>query len=133
MDAMRFHRHIIAPSIVALLVATLLWSGLAWLDIPPIYRLARGHYPFFFYQGHLLIVSAALLAWFHGAAAHGIVWIAQKLHRVASAVMVMGFLAIDGGMHLFSIPHIEGWWLPVVSGGAFLTALTAWVQRTRNK
>ena len=122
-----------ALAAIVLLVAALLWWGIVWLDIPPVYRLARTHNPFLFYQGHVLIALAVLLAWFHRWAIHKLLWLCQKINRWASALMMMGVVIVDTSMHLLSIPHIEGWWLPMFGGSAFITGMGAWLNQWRKK
>lgn len=122
-----------ALAAIALLVTLLIWWGLKWLDVPPIYRLARVSNPLFFYQGHMLIMLAVLLAWFHRWAAGALLWLCGEVRRWASALMMLGVVMIDGSMHLLSIPHMEGWWLPIFGGSALLTGMSAWLHQWRKK
>ncbi len=137
-----FHRNkfirMIKPTLlslcaVALLTAVLLWWGMQWLDMPPIYRLARAHSFLLRYQGHIIIASAVLLAWFRQRAALSLDWLAGKLHRWLSALILLSALWMDAAMHIFSIPHIEGWWLPLCGGSAFISGLAAFFPRLRKK
>ena len=125
--------YITALSAVALLDAILLWWGLELLFIPPIYKLARMHSPLLYYEGHILILLSVLLAWCRGWAAEKVMWLCKEIHRWASALMVLGALAIDGSMHLLGIPHIEGWWLPLLGSSAFITGMSAWLHGWRKK
>lgn len=118
---------------VALIIALLLWWGLELLFIPPIYKLARMPHPLLYYEGHIAIALAVLMAWFHSRLALGILWLCAALHRAASALLVAGAIGIDAGMHVFSIPHPEGWWISVLGGSAFASGLFSWLERLRRK
>lgn len=118
---------------IALLVVLLIWWALKWLDMPPVYRLARVSNPLFFYQGPILIALAVAVAWFHCSTANALLWVCGEVRRWASALMVMGVVIIDGSMHLLSIPHMEGWWLPIFGGSAFITGMSAWLHQWRKK
>lgn len=116
---------------VAFLIAGLLWWGIAWLDVPPIYKLT--HNTMLPYRGYTIIALAVSLAIFHRWAASKILWLGEKLHRWISALMMMGMVIIDGSMHLLSIPHMEGWWLPIFGGSVFITGVSAWLHQWRCK
>lgn len=133
MNLMNNRGYKISVGATALLVALLVWWGLKWLDVPPVYRLARVSNPLFFYQGHILITLAVLLAWFHRWAANALLWLCGEVRRWASALMMMGVVIIDGSMHLLSIPHMEGWWLPILGGSAFITGMSVWLHQWRKK
>jgi hypothetical protein len=118
---------------ISAIILALVWWGIAWLDVPPIYRLARLNNPILLYQGHILIMLAVVLAWFHRWAANKLLWLAREIHRWVSALMLMAAIVIDSSMHLLSIPHMEGWWLPLLGGSAFMTGITAWFYQWRKK
>jgi hypothetical protein len=119
--------------LVSIAIIVLLWWGVQWLDIPPIYRQVLLHYPLLRYQGYILVACAVLLAWFHSWAAMKILWICEKLHRWLSALMMLGAIWIEATMHIFNIPHIEGWYMPIVGGSAFASAITVWIQKWKKK
>lgn len=88
------------------------------------------------YMGELFIVLGALLAWFHEAAAIKLIWIGAKAYRLASGLAVAAVVGTEGLMHIFSVPHPEGWWMPIMSGGAAATVglwLKKWKRREPEK
>ena len=109
---------VFARLLVALATAAVLFTALRWLDMPPLYRIVRAQNGLLFYQGHFLLSVASALAWFHHQAEQGLLWLGGKMQRCVSALMLSGFLLADGGMHLLNIPHMEGWWMPLMSGAA---------------
>jgi hypothetical protein len=119
--------------IVALLDTALVFWGLQILFIPKIYMLARSHNFFLYYEGEILIFLAVALAWFRGWAANRSIWLLQEAHRWISALLMLGVMGIEATMHFLSIPHIEGWWMPIIGSGAFASAITALVQKRKRK
>lgn len=121
-----------ANALVLTGVALLTWLGLKWFALPPIYRLAYTKSPLAPYYGHTLMILAIALAWFHQWAAHFLRWLGGTLHRLLSSLLVIGALGLDATMHLFSIPHLEGWWLPLLSGSA-IAGIGTWLHRHISK
>lgn len=76
---------------------------------------------------------AILLAYFHRWAAEKLLWLGEKIHRWISTLLMMGMVGIEAFMHILSIPHLEGWWLPIFGGSAFITGITAWFHDLRSK
>jgi len=121
--------HTLALALVALAIAGFLYLGLQILTAPKVFLLAR---PLFAYEGPVLVVLAAVLAWFREWAARKLVWLFMEIHRLISTLVMAAVIGAEGFMHAFSIPHIEGWWIPLVSGGAAAT-LGAWFRISRKK
>lgn len=117
------------PYIVLIsLILCLLWLGVLWI-VPPVYRLT--HSFVMLYRGYGAFGVAALLACFHRQAARGMIWISLQIHRWLSAMAMLGVLWVEAAMHMFNIPHMEGWWLPVV-GGSFISSTVAWIKAKAN-
>ena len=125
--------HLLAITTIGFLLIGLVVWGSELLFIPPVIKQARLHSTFWYYQGYLLIAVAILLLCFHRLAIKKIMWIYQEVHRWMSALMMMGVVMIDSSMHLLSIPHMEGWWLPIFGGSAFITGMSAWLHQWRKK
>lgn len=123
----------LALLVVSIAIAALLWWGFTLLTISPIHKMARIHSPLLYYQGHVLIALAVMLACFHRWVAKKLLWIAQELHRVVSALLMVSVIGIDAMMHVFSIPHMEGWWLPLFGGSAVISSLGAWLHQWQKK
>lgn len=119
-----------AKSAVALLLLVMLWWGLHLAFLPPIYRIAR---PDALLEGYVLLGLSLVLAFFFRSAVERLIWLAQEMHRIISALLVMAALGIDGLMHAFSIPHMEGWWLPLLGSGALATAIVGWLKKFRER
>lgn len=123
----------IARLIVATMTAGFLWWGIIWIDVPPVYRLARSHNMFLFYQGYILIVIAVLIAWFHHLVEAKLLWIAEKIHRFISVLIMLGVVWTEGAMHIFNIPHMEGWWISLLGGSTFITGFLAYISKWQKK
>jgi hypothetical protein len=118
-----------AKCIIACIVAALCWWGVTLLNMPPVYRMVRAHNAILLYQGYVLLGSAVLLAWFHDLAAHKMVWLGARLHRWVAALVMVCVLWAEGTMHLINVPHLEGWWMPILGSGVctgVLAYLTKW-------
>ena len=120
-----------AKFMIACVIAALLWWGFTWLDVPPVYRLVRAHNTIMFYQGYVIIGLAVALAWFRDWAAYKILWLAEKLHRWISALAMLAVVWAEGTMHILSIPHMEGWWVPILGGGSLFTSMATYLGKWR--
>ncbi len=80
----------------------------------------------------MVMALGVLVALFHKHAAHGLLWIAAKLHRIFSSLFLIMALGADGLLHVLSIPHMEGWWLSLLGSSALITALSVWVQKNKS-
>ena len=125
---MNINTYICAKLAVALLLLAMLWWGLHLAFLPPIYRIAR---PDALVEGYVLLGLSLVLLLFFRSAVHRLLWMAQEMHRIVSALLVMAALGVDGLMHAFSIPHMEGWWLPLLGSGALASAIAGWLQKFR--
>lgn len=121
----------VALGLIALTASGLLWWGVTLLSMPPVYRLARMNNPMLHYQAYVLITLALLLGLFHRPAVKVLLWLSGEIHRLASIAMMFSVVVIDGSMHLFNIPHMEGWWLPLFGGSAVISSFGAWLHHSR--
>lgn len=117
--------------VVALVAGILLWCGVQQLFIPPIYKLAERNNPFLYYEGYIFIGMSATIACFYRCVARQLVRAAQEIHRWIHALLMVGVLGMDAMMHVFNIPHMEGWWLPLLGGSAvsFMSGLIKKLKR----
>lgn len=76
---------------------------------------------------------AVLLVWLRNKAASYLLWIAAKLHRTISLLLLVAALGADGLLHIFSIPHMEGWWVSLIGSSAALSAVHIWIQKQRGR
>jgi hypothetical protein len=114
---------------VAFLIAGLLWWGIAWLDVPPIYKLTNN--AMLLYRGYAIIALAVALAIFHRWAANKMLWLGEKIYRWTSALAMLGIIWIEATMHLLSIPHIEGWWITLIGSSGLISSSLFWLKRKR--
>lgn len=121
----------IALFIVAGSTVTLLLLGMRMLTIPKIFMLAQGPYSYLPYEGPGLVVAAVLLAWFRESAVRSLLWLFHELHRWLTALLAAVVMGAEGFMHVLGIPHIEGWWIPMLGSGAFVTAISLCLQKLR--
>jgi hypothetical protein len=122
----------LATLMVAILTAGLLVLGVQMLTLPKITLFS--HWPYYMLpKGPIVLILSVLLAWFHKPAAHFLIWLGRKIHRWLSMLLVIAALGADGLLHLFSIPHVEGWWLPLLGSGAAATAIHALLHKHKNE
>lgn len=82
---------------------------------------------------HRICKGISALAALPRAVLRGISWLFREIYRWISVLLMLMAVSIDGVMHLLSIPHMEGWWVPVLGGGAFASGLLAWLHQWRKK
>ena len=116
-----------ALAAIALLALILFLLGLRLLTAPRIMLIAH---PMFIYQGISFLFLAVFLAWFREWLSQKILWMCAKAHRLASALIMAAVVGSEGLMHTLNIPHLEGWWIPLMSGGA-AAAISAWLSKWR--
>jgi hypothetical protein len=104
-----------------LLSATLLFCGLAFLFTDEIY------------EGQILVFLSVILVCCRNFATRRIIWIAQEVHRLLSTLLMLGVMGVEAAMHFLNIPHLEGWWMPIIGGGAFASVIASFVQKWRRK
>lgn len=106
------------------LILVIFILGISFLNIPLVYKLTTNN-PLILYKGYLLIVLSLALAWKHRWLESKLTWAVEKIHRALSTILIILALGIDGLMHIFNIPHMEGWWITIIAGSSFLTWLSA--------
>lgn len=110
---------------VAFFSASILWLGITSVYVPPLYTLTQHSTQL--YRGYTLIALAVAVGIFHRWLAYKILWLGQKLYRSMSALVMMGIVWIEASAHLLSIPHMEGWWIALFSGG-MASGIAAWIK-----
>lgn len=90
-------------------------------------------WPYYLLPPPLVVMALGIIiALLHRYAALGLLWIAAKLHRIFSSLILILALGVDGLLHMLSIPHIEGWWLSLVGGSAIMTAFSVWCEKHKS-
>ncbi|MFN5351847.1 MAG: hypothetical protein ACK5BE_04445 [Alphaproteobacteria bacterium] len=84
------------------------------------------------YLGYLLVFLACLLVIFYRWLVNKIIWLSQEVYRLVSAIIMVLMVGIEGALHFFSIPHIEGWWIPMLGGG-LITTVVAYFHKLKSK
>lgn len=125
-------RYVIATSVIALLVAELLFLGFQTLGRVKLFQLMHVPYRFLGHSGTLLILLASALAWFHEWAARMLVGLVLEVYRRIATFIMLAVIGAEGFMHIFSLPHLEGWWAPLLGSSAIATAVTAWFHRSKS-
>ncbi len=46
-----------------------------------------------------------------------------------AALMIFALIGADGLLHVFSIPHVEGWWLSLASSLIAASGISAWLEK----
>jgi hypothetical protein len=122
----------LATFMVAILTAGLFVLGVQMLTLPKITLFS--HWPYYMLpKGPIILILSVLLAWFHKPAARFLMWLGRKIHRWLSMLLMVAALGADGLLHLFSIPHVEGWWLPLLGSSAAASAIHALLHTHKNK
>ena len=113
--------------------AMLTYSGIKLLLLPPIYQFARSQSTWLYYEGYLFMGLAVVLVLCRRWLIEKLLWLSQEIHRIVSTLLMAGVIGMDVMMHIFSIPHMEGWWLPLFSGATVsaISGLVHKVWRTR--
>ena len=125
-------RELLAKAAIALAVAGLLILGLQFLTIPKIFMLINRPGSILLYEGPVLISLAVLLAWFREWATCKLLWLFEEMHRWLSGIIITAAVSLEGVMHVVGIPHVEGWWIPLIGGGSLAT-LSIWLQKWRKE
>jgi hypothetical protein len=83
--------------------------------------LAFGQKPSFFlrYGGWLACVAAMLILCFFGKVSMGVQWLIGSLRRLVFLLAALLMVAVEMLLHVTGIPHLEGWWIPLVGSGVF--------------
>ncbi len=119
--------------LVTLLVALILVGlGLYMLTLPDIVRFRQWPY-YVLPRGEAIVVIGGLLALLCEQAAIYLLWISHKIYRVIAALLVFALMGADGLLHVFSIPHVEGWWLPLASSLVAASGISAWVENYKKR
>ena len=122
--------HYLATGLTALLTLMLFVLGLRMLLLPKIALFS--HWPYYLLpKGPLLLCLALATAWFRHHVTRTLMWLGLRLHRWLSALSLLLALGADGLLHVLYIPHAEGWWIPLVGGGAAASALGAWFKKEK--
>lgn len=116
----------IARICTALLGLPLGWVAYLWLDVTRIESLAHADDLVFVYRGYAAMLIALVLVCFNRQIVNGAVWISERMYRWISMLTVLGVIWMEAAMHMLNIPHVEGWWMPIIGGGSALSASMAW-------
>ena len=77
------------------------------------------------------VVTAFAGAWH--ASMRGIRWCGVRLYRWLSAVLFALAMSAESVMHSLGIPHVEGWWMPLLGSSVAVGAMGAYWHRARAK
>lgn len=127
---MRIITHHWALLLLIALVLGFVAVGIVWLDVPPIYRLAHNT-PFILYRGYIALALAGVLACAHRWVINKILWLSVQIHRWLSALAMLSVVGIDATMHVLNIPHMEGWWIPLLGGSGLVSSSFLWLKRKK--
>jgi|GEM_PF-6849589 len=129
-------KYTVALIVIALIDIGLLSMGLLTLSDAKISTLAAGDDFLMNYSGQILVLLSVALAFFHKPAANVLIWLFHKMHRWLSLLLMSCVAGSEALMHILNIPHIEGWWLPMLEGGVIITIFTtavAWAHKLGKK
>lgn len=130
---MNISKHTWAKIAALVLAASLLAFGLYMSSLPPITLFRQWPY-YLLPEPKIVMGLGVIIAILHHWAAQALLWIAAKLHRIFSSLFLLLALGADGLLHIFSIPHMEGWWLSLVGGSVVISAAyTAWLTKWKSR
>lgn len=111
------YKKYIPHTLVLLTILSMIFFGFANLLSPSYIQVASDNY-FVKYQGYIFIFIGFCLIPFYFWLVEKIIWLSQEIYRFISTIIMFFILGIEGAMHFLNIPHVEGWWIPLLSGGA---------------
>ncbi len=85
----------------------------------------------FYIQSYVLIGLGLLAAALNKYAVRGLEWLLNKIYRAVSFILMLGVLFSESVLHLLNVPHVEGWWIPILGSSVFATATAAWIYKFR--
>lgn len=115
--------------VMALMVAVF---GLYMLTLPDITRFRQWPY-YILPRGEVIVAVAILLVVFCRKVSRHLLWIGHKIYRVIAALLIFALIGADGLLHVLSIPHMEGWWLPLASSLIAASGVSAWVGKNKKR
>jgi hypothetical protein len=120
------------PILFLLLLAFFLFGlGCYSMTLPNITRFMQ--WPFYMIpRGEILILASFLLVLFCGQCANFILFVSRKLSHLLAFLLVFMLIGADGIFHMLSIPHIEGWWLPLASALLTGNGIIQWLKKYKN-
>jgi hypothetical protein len=125
-------KHKIALLLTLLLALMLITLGLYILTLADIVRFRQWPY-YMLPRGEIVIAVGIALAVFCKQVSHYLLWLGSKLYRVIAALLVVALIGADVLLHLFSIPHVEGWWLSLASSLIAASGISAWVETVKKR
>lgn len=125
-------KHRIALLLTLLFALMLMTLGLYMLTLADIVRFRQWPY-YMLPRGEIIITVGIALAVFCKQVSHYLLWLGNKLYRVIAALMIFALIGADGLLHVFSIPHVEGWWLSLASSLIAASGISAWVEKYKKR
>ena len=125
-------QHKITLLLTLLLALMLITLGLYILTLADIVRFRQWPY-YMLPRGEIIIAVGIALALLCKQVSHYLLWIGNKLYRVIAALLVVALIGADGLLHVFSIPHMEGWWLSLASSLIAASGVSAWVEKVKKR
>lgn len=123
-----------AHVVIVLLAALLAWWGYAAMHMPAATLAHEPHdHDTLPYQGEILIAIAAFIFCFQRWLSQKLVWVFQGIYRLASLLMLVTVGGLEGLMHILSIPHMEGWWIPLLGSSALMGGMVAWFKSFKSR
>jgi hypothetical protein len=121
-----------AHIVIALITFGLFALSLHMLQLPNIALFNHWFYSVL-PPAELMLCFVVALAWFRAAAAQLLLRATLKITHGLSALIVVLAMSSEGFMHALSIPHVEGWWLPLIGSGALATYLSVWFYKNNHR
>lgn len=115
------------------LAALLCIAGLYTLHEPHTHEHAGWLETFEQIVAYAMLIGAALLIYFRQPAAENIRWFAARVHRWLSAIFLSALFGLESLLHVLGIPHMEGWWIPLLGSGALFSAIAIWFGKWKRK
>lgn len=124
--------HKIATCLTAILTVLLFVLGMQMLTLPAITLFKQ--FPYYILpKGPAVLVLALLAAWFRSHVTQAILWLGGKIHRWLTLLAALGIASSEGALHFFSIPHPEGWWIPLLGCGAIASVVEGLLHGHKHK
>lgn len=122
-----------AKAAALVLAMGLIALGLYMSSLPPITLFRQWPY-YLLPEPEIVVALGVILAISFAWAARALLWIFAKLHRIFSSLILVIAMSAEGFMHMFHIPHMEGWWISLVGGSAIIIAsCSAWLAKWKGR
>ncbi|NBX03510.1 MAG: hypothetical protein EBR02_05535 [Alphaproteobacteria bacterium] len=56
-------------------------------------------------------------------------WLSNRFCRWLSFLLMLLVVSSEWILHALNLPHVEGWWVPLMGSGAFASTAAGWLYK----